>query len=805
MKKDILYKRAAIVLAAFILGLSGCVNEKSTEQYTEQDFTVWSAPATSKILSDKEESIYADIATDTIELYAARNEYETGQIIVSAEKELYLTVELSDLVNKENNTVIGKENFSVYIQKYVFLTRNYHGNGAPTGEYPDAIVPQSNAVTYGLNKVGKNKNGGAWLEFFIPEDAVQGLYGGTATVKVGNMSKTVGVSLRVYDVLLPDETTSKSWFTVNEHLRKEFELDSSAEMQDKYADFFLKHRLNADFSFVTEDGDYTNFAEKALEYDRKGNRTIAVQGGMTTLNGYGCFNPETVTKSLEALAVTGLENGVDLNEKAVLYDWPIDEPFYVTYTGAHIQHNIDLFDSVIGELATRLSEDPRFDTELGAKIIESIRKTPHIITDYYGNEFRMTEPMKNEDGTLFTYEGKNVCLAPKFDDYNTEEQRAQYDLIAGSEKWWYGCNTPNAPYPSYHIDDTLVSANSIGWMMAQYGVTGNLYWCTNYYMLNNVNAEDPYASIDSGSGANGDGLLIYPGKPYGVDGPVSSLRMSAILDGNEDYELIRLLKDCYEKAGCDASSIIGFFTDSVYQGTEMIGEASAFESARKTLLELLEAALSPSKLMISSVTTEIDEDGMNRYSFTVRAESGSEVTLNGEKYESFDGTASVNCMMDKEENYFEAKAVSDGVTSEIRLYLGKKQISLAAESFTEEDFGGNYENVTLIDGAWRFTFKEGEDSRLSLLHESISEIDADTESYKIDLKYLGTTDAAYQVYVTYTGFGKVQLLSGILSAGENTIDLDMFPTVNWSNKGKVTEIEIKIAGGSPVEILKVIA
>ncbi len=73
------------------------------------------------------------------------------------------------------------------------------------------------------------------------------------------------------------------------------------------------------------------------------------------------------------------------------------------------------------------------------------------------------------------------------------------------------------------------------------------------------------------------------------------------------------------------------------------------------------------------------------------------------------------------------------------------------------------------------------------------------------MKYLGTTDAAYQVYVTYTGFGKVQLLSGILSAGENTIDLDMFPTVNWSNKGKVTEIEIKIAESSPVEILKVIA
>lgn len=41
---------------------------------------------------------------------------------------------------------------------------------------------------------------------------------------------------------------------------------------------------------------------------------------------------------------------------------------------------------------------------------------------------------------------------------------------------------------------------------------------------------------------NGDGFLLYPGRPVGVDGPVATVRIEAARDGVEDYEYLKALK-----------------------------------------------------------------------------------------------------------------------------------------------------------------------------------------------------------------------------------------------------------------------
>jgi hypothetical protein len=55
---------------------------------------------------------------------------------------------------------------------------------------------------------------------------------------------------------------------------------------------------------------------------------------------------------------------------------------------------------------------------------------------------------------------------------------------------------------------------------------------------------------------NGDGFLLYPGGPVGVEGPVSSVRFEQAREGVEDYEyllLLRTLAERAEAAGRDAS------------------------------------------------------------------------------------------------------------------------------------------------------------------------------------------------------------------------------------------------------------
>lgn len=47
---------------------------------------------------------------------------------------------------------------------------------------------------------------------------------------------------------------------------------------------------------------------------------------------------------------------------------------------------------------------------------------------------------------------------------------------------------------------------------------------------------------------NGDGYLLYPGKPLGIDGPVSSIRFEQAREGVEDYEYLQLLSGLLQKA-----------------------------------------------------------------------------------------------------------------------------------------------------------------------------------------------------------------------------------------------------------------
>ncbi len=42
---------------------------------------------------------------------------------------------------------------------------------------------------------------------------------------------------------------------------------------------------------------------------------------------------------------------------------------------------------------------------------------------------------------------------------------------------------------------------------------------------------------------NGDGYLLYPGRPAGFEGPVTTVRLEAARDGVEDYEYLRLLRE----------------------------------------------------------------------------------------------------------------------------------------------------------------------------------------------------------------------------------------------------------------------
>jgi hypothetical protein len=132
-------------------------------------------------------------------------------------------------------------------------------------------------------------------------------------------------------------------------------------------------------------------------------------------------------------------------------------------------------------------------------------------------------------------------------------QRDEYagELSKGNKLWWYqscashGCNTVGGEYfrgwPSYMIDNTGMANRIMPWLSWKYDIHGELYYnIAEAYAM----SEDPWETVYL-FGGNGDGTLVYPGRPAIIGGktdiPIESIRLKLIREGLEDYEYLVLL------------------------------------------------------------------------------------------------------------------------------------------------------------------------------------------------------------------------------------------------------------------------
>src|SRR6266540_1164375 len=101
----------------------------------------------------------------------------------------------------------------------------------------------------------------------------------------------------------------------------------------------------------------------------------------------------------------------------------------------------------------------------------------------------------------------------------------------GSDPYWAG-------WPSYAIDQPGSEARAVGWLSFEYRTTGELYYDVDYDLASAWTDQFDF-------GGNGDGTLFYPGTPERIGGthdiPIESIRLKRIRDGREDYEYLRYL------------------------------------------------------------------------------------------------------------------------------------------------------------------------------------------------------------------------------------------------------------------------
>lgn len=187
---------------------------------------------------------------------------------------------------------------------------------------------------------------------------------------------------------------------------------------------------------------------------------------------------------------------------------------------------------------------------------------------------------------LFCFDSENIYTEEQIKARGTFAERMNEMTARGDDLWWYVCWEPGDPYANLYVNMQGVKNRSIFWQAELYGVTGFLYWSSNFWDQIGNPWDDANTVKWLTSFVYGDGSLLYSGRQVGVDGPCSSLRLEAVRDGIDDYELIVLAK----KAGATDAQIKKIVNIVAKSITDYSENDNDIIKARKELAKIIESA-----------------------------------------------------------------------------------------------------------------------------------------------------------------------------------------------------------------------
>lgn len=680
-------KKQAILLAAFLTVCAfGSCSKNDDPAVAQREARVWATSATEKVLQNRTDLYPEEAQAEKISVFAARGEYESAQVIITggSAEETY-EISANDLTG--GGDAFSKSNISFYHEKYAEVAKNYENTSAPAGYYPDALVPYDAVAKRGENRVKEGENQGVYVTFHIPENQTAGTYTGSISLTVGGKNKNVPVELMIYDFEVSKEVHSKSVFLTQWHFQSG-ELNSTQEMMDAYTEKLIEYRLapnvlSTDLKATEEDMDY--YVDKAAKYlADPACSNLGFPYKTETVDGETCIDAEFFKAYLRKFVLRSYQDNFDYCAKLTNYYGIIDEP-QLTGTSNRVKVVLRVYKNALEEIAREIENGTltaeNVSDELKAQIARSVRNIRCVVTTPYD---------KNLANSVDTW-----CPNVSYYDYEAEKYADQ------EEKWWYTCNNPKSPYPTLHTEDTLLSARTMGWMMNEYNITGNLYWAVNIYAQYENNAykplDDYFSQASHFPNVNGDGYLFYPGGQYGLSSPIVSIRLEALRDGLEEYEIGYALKNAYanlpkENAEESFNGIYKNLTSSLYSGTRVNTTVQSFAAARRNLYELAALAGSEANVCLTNFT----DDDYGHLSYEIYAKKGFELKNGGKTLTPVreNGDYSVYELafdLSKDENEIALSVACGGKIYTFEKYLGGKVTAYKAKQFE-----GNF---SVLDGA----------------------------------------------------------------------------------------------------------
>jgi len=529
-----------------------------------EDLKVWIADPLVKILPDSP-ALMAD--EPHIKIDAVRNEYESGQFVVTPEKDIEkLTVKVSPLKGPSEAVPYVKANFLGYvpITRGTFETPDEYIIAKPPADLPDPIL-DSDFVS-----VKARKNQPIWLTVYVPKEAAAGIYNGIITIEADSTSVELPVSVKVYPVDLPDDRTLNitQWFLV-ENISKSQGVPFLSEgywpILESFARFMAEYRNNYAFTPIIK--------LITAKDDGAGNLT---------------FDFSLFDRWIETFIKAGVVGYIEGMHLAGRKSWREEEyklhlPQITNPDGSlepHIKLGVsskearDYLSQFMRALQEHLEKKGWLDIYFQHLADEPIP----LSAESYNNLSRIVREAAPKIKIIdaiecLEVEGSADIYVTQTSRYDENQEFYLKRQRLGDQVWFYTCMGPRGKYMNRFVDYHLIGTRLLHWANFKYNVPGYLHWGFNWYK------DNPYTELERDNEVEylppGDTHIVYPG----TKGLISSIRLEAMRDGIEDYELLKLLeKKDPELARDICNSVVRTLTDYTLDSAE-------FRKARMRLID----------------------------------------------------------------------------------------------------------------------------------------------------------------------------------------------------------------------------
>lgn len=522
------------------------------------------------------------------ELFAARNEFESFQVVVNAANVPIEGVEASvasDLTGPGGATLPASQ-LTLYREGYYQVVTPSDLEGSP-GLWPDALVPDvdplykehRNAFPF---DVPAGQNRAIWIDLLVPVDAPAGVYSGAIKLTAKGMASLVPVSVTVIPFTLPSTPSLKSAFGFNPG--SECSIGPAgcggnpslrAQAKALFVRTALDNRItiaNAHVQSINADtgAGLSEFRTYFLPFVKGTANTRLPGARLTTYQVNRVKEHNLAGWKAEAIAQ-------GFGDRVFIY--ACDEPHFFPNYGDDAG-NWALCRDELNQAKAAWPEAPRLVTAhiqsadanngtslvdwmvVNEELLDGPSKTPWFVGNQRPlyNDFLSEMPERNKALWLYAACGSHGCTR-NTDAYNTG---------------WAG----------YEIDAPASETRAMAWSAFRYSLSGTLY----YDMALLISSAWETQLYSTG---NGDGTLFYPGTVDRIGGshaiPIESLRIKYVRDGYEDFELLKALRD--RGFGAEAMSLTASLFPHIYDTARTDAQVQA--ARKKLVLRVAEVLATP--------------------------------------------------------------------------------------------------------------------------------------------------------------------------------------------------------------------